>query len=292
LTPLSDLTTLLLLTVHSLPQSASTTLARNHAFITAVGTYISHPDPSVRRCGMLCAEVIAARARKALAFGGWDGSGEGKEWARDLRVLLVARDVDADSEIPSTEQEAAEDERALSIPQPDSDDEARESSPPARATASQRDSDDESLVGYASSSSSRAPSPTPSDLEEIERDPTLNVGRKRVARPVYLAQLGELLRPTTANKAEGAEEAERVKIGLSVAEELVRRRAGWGMELGTLFPNTVLKENLYMLVEENAVNLVHALVGLQDSFELPEFDNQRQAALVALVACCPHKAAP
>lgn len=32
-------------------------LSKNGAFITAVGVYISHMDPSVRRCGMLVAEV-------------------------------------------------------------------------------------------------------------------------------------------------------------------------------------------------------------------------------------------
>lgn len=32
-------------------------LSRNSAFITAVGIYIGHLDPSVRRCGMLVAEV-------------------------------------------------------------------------------------------------------------------------------------------------------------------------------------------------------------------------------------------
>ena len=45
------------------------------------------------------------------------------------------------------------------------------------------------------------------------------------------------------------------------------------------------------LKEENAVNLVHALVGLHDNYNLDGFDAKRQAALNALIACCPHKAA-
>lgn len=32
-------------------------LSRNSAFISAVGIYIGHADPSIRRCGMLVAEV-------------------------------------------------------------------------------------------------------------------------------------------------------------------------------------------------------------------------------------------
>ena len=45
------------------------------------------------------------------------------------------------------------------------------------------------------------------------------------------------------------------------------------------------------LIEENAVNLVYGLIGLQDNYDLDGFDQKRQAALSALVACCPRKAA-
>jgi hypothetical protein len=38
-------------------------LARNALFISAVGSYIAHPDPSVRRCGMLTAEVRLSSTR-------------------------------------------------------------------------------------------------------------------------------------------------------------------------------------------------------------------------------------
>jgi telomere length regulation protein len=40
------------------------------------------------------------------------------------------------------------------------------------------------------------------------------------------------------------------------------------------------------------VNLVHALVGLHNNYELDDFDVKRQAGLNGLVACCPRKAAP
>ena len=47
-----------------------------------------------------------------------------------------------------------------------------------------------------------------------------------------------------------------------------------------------------LIAEENAVNLVHGLVGLHNTYELEGFDEKRQSALNALVACCPRKAAP
>ena len=46
------------------------------------------------------------------------------------------------------------------------------------------------------------------------------------------------------------------------------------------------------IIDENAVNLVYGFVGLQDNFDLEDFNKKRQAALNALVACCPQKSAP
>src|ERR1700749_2668430 len=65
-------------------------------FIGAITTYIGHLDPSIRRCGMLVAEDIAALLEKKLNFGGWDGTGEGQDWAAELQKLVNVRDVDVD----------------------------------------------------------------------------------------------------------------------------------------------------------------------------------------------------
>jgi telomere length regulation protein len=295
--PSIDLTTLLLLVISSLPSTSThiTALARSSAFISGVGVYISHNDPSVRRCGMLAAEIIAGRANKKLAFGGWDGDDEGRPWARALRVLIEERDVDADMDlsglhVPDVKGDIAPD----AAPKID-----HTTSPAATSDAvtgvvllSGYDSDD-SLTGYASPDTSRAGSPTPSELEEIEKDPTLNVGKKKVPRPVYLAQLGELLRPTSALKAGDDTEADRIDMGLKVAEELIRRKRDYGTELGM---SNACGIKLMLIgsicLEENAVNLVYGLVGLVNNYELDNFNQLRQGALIALVACCPQKAAP
>ncbi|CAE6454321.1 unnamed protein product [Rhizoctonia solani] len=275
-------------------------------FIRSVGTYLSHRDESVRRCGMLVAELVSGGK---LAFGGWDEditeAGEiGREkrrewqaWAKALRaeskdILGVLKrekeqvqtvPAQVTRELPATADEPS---RADS-PQADSDDEAP-----------QPDSDDDSLIGYASPSptSSRAPSPTPSELE----DPTLR--RRPIPRPVYLAELGALLVEAPKNVVEiqpaegfglgpkarrgmgitggkgggdGEDEKARVDLALEVGAELVRKKRGYGSEL-----------------EENAINLAYLFIGLQDNFDLDQFEGRRQAVLVALVACCPTKAAP
>ncbi|KAF8160588.1 telomere length regulation protein-domain-containing protein [Pholiota molesta] len=238
-------TALFLLTASYLPASSTSTLVSNPTFIKGISTYISHLDPAVRRCGMLAAEVIAQRAEKKLAFGDWEGDDQGRPWCQ---VASPANDIP----------------RATFVP-----------------TLSGYDSDD-SMTGYASPpSSSRSSSPTPAELAEIEAEPTLNVGRQKVARPVYLAQLGDLLRGSTAvGAAKGGgpddpHEADRIEMGLTVAEELIRRKMGYGTEL-----------------EENAVNLVCILLGMNNNYELDGFDEKRQGALRALVVGAPTKAAP
>ncbi|TFK42888.1 telomere length regulation protein-domain-containing protein [Crucibulum laeve] len=273
-------TSLLLITASYFPPSSKevNNLALSPLFIQAISTYISHLDHSVRRCGMLAAEVIAHLINKRLDFGEWDGDDSGKPWARELQNLLKARDVDVDtiSHLGTDDIEIEE----ITAPDAASKASATARSPkPHRAafasSTSGYDSDD-SVTGYASEQSSRSNSPTPSELAEIEKDPTLNVGVKKVARPVYLAQLGELLRGG-GNKVgpDDPHEADKIEVALDYAEELIRKKRGFGTELS-----------------ENAVNLVYALLGLHNNYNLDGFEVKRQGALNALVACCPRKSAP
>ncbi|KAL1756525.1 telomere length regulation protein-domain-containing protein [Schizophyllum commune] len=277
-------TSLLLLTASYFPPAHPSVakLAISPAFISGVSIYIGHMDTGVRRCGMLVAEMVARYAKKSLDFGDWDGNDRSSLWCRELRALLGARDMDADLSASKEHPDAD-----ASAPQTSLFEEADEelTTPSAAAQATQTapitltsttyDSDD-SLEGYASPSSSRSPSPTPSSLAEIEKDPSLAVAPIKVPRPVYLAQLGALLRgPPGAKPLEPQEEYKRLEVALNCAEELIRKKRGYGTEL-----------------EENADNLVYGLVALQDNFDLEGFEEKRQGALTALVACCPRKAAP
>jgi telomere length regulation protein len=183
---------------------------------------------------MLTAEVIADLCNKKLNFDDWDGDDSEKPWCRDLRQLLKARDVDAnvnflDNEegsviveeistpLPTTFTSVGEGQRATFVPKPGG-----------------YDSDD-SMIGYASPPSSRSGSPSPSELAEIEKDPTLNVGIKKVPRPVYLAQLGDLFRGSGPNvNANDPHDADKIEMALNTAEELIRKKRGYGTELGRI----------------------------------------------------------
>ncbi|KAF8964663.1 telomere length regulation protein-domain-containing protein [Flammula alnicola] len=271
------ITSLLLVTVSYFPPSSPYVqgLVSTPNFINGISIYISHLDQSVRRCGMLAAEVIARLCDKKLNFDGWEGDELNKVWCRALRQLVKARDVDA----PFDQEEAEEEVAIEEIAAPGAVEAMAHKEDVPRATfvtpTDGYDSDD-SMTGYASPPSSRSASPTPSELAEIEKDPTLNVGLKKVSRPVYLAQLGDLLRGGGAKVGpDDPHEADRIEMALNSAEELIRKKKGYGTEL-----------------DENAVNLAYALLSLQDNFDLEGFSDKRQCALNALVAGAPRKAAP
>lgn len=186
---------------------------------------------------MLAAEVVATCAGKNLDFGNWDGDDDGKPWARDLRALCSDRDIDFDHwsedelEPARSEEDIPTEEITTAGVLADAEISA---SKRTKATISTTGYDsDDSLTGYASPTSSRSASPTPSELEEIEKDPTLRVGVKKIQRPVYLAQLGELVRSSGKVKSgEENQEADKIEMALNVAEELIRKKRDYGTELG------------------------------------------------------------
>jgi telomere length regulation protein len=249
-----DLTSLLLLTISYFPVSAPqvTSLALSPAFISGIGHYIGHLDPSIRRCGMLVAEIVAHYANKNLDFGNWDGEDSAKPWARELRQLITARDIDADTKIEDEDEEPtpSSSEQPVHLDELFTDS-ARQPSDgvnvlprptPVMLTADAGYDSDDSLTGYASVSS-RSASPTPSELEEIKHDPTLSVGIKKIPRPVYLVQLGELVRSTSGLKSDNSEqEADKIEMALNCGEELIRKKQSYGVELGKLqcrFPDLI-----------------------------------------------------
>lgn len=197
--------------------------------------------------GMVVAEEVAKLSGRKLEFGNWEGDADGRPWIRSLRSLINKRDADVqDPPANSNSDENAPVDELARLAEPSLQSTSKSISKgdtgrpmtnrTVAASTREPDSDDDSLVGYGSEpSSSRAPSPTPSELEEIEKDPTLRTGgglkKKKIVRPVYLVSLGELLKPTTA---EGEEELQKVEMALTHGEELIRRKRDYGTELGAV----------------------------------------------------------
>ena len=186
---------------------------------------------------MLAAEVIAELCNKKLKFDDWDGDDSGKPWCRDIQQLLRARDVDANVDTLDSEEAFVVVEE---VHTPLASKLASVDGNGLRSTFVPKsggyDSDD-SVTGYASPPSSRTSSPSPSELAEMEKDPTLNVGIKKVPCPVYLAQLSSLFRGTGPKvSANDPHEADKIEMALNTAEELIRKKRGYGTELGKIYP--------------------------------------------------------
>lgn len=67
-----------------------------------------------------------------------------------------------------------------------------------------------------------------------------------------------------------ADDYNKVHIGLKNAPNLIRQKAAFGTELS-----------------DQAHGLARMLVGLQDTYEMEQFQEMRQSALIALVASAP-----
>lgn len=241
----SDILTLFLLLLRSFPPQALALqrVASSPQFLNGLMHYLSHPDRSIRYLGMLGAEVVSELTvppgAKKLDFGLWEGEEGHKVLARRLRGLKMdwaAVDAVTDpslgwqktSTVATTPPHMPSLEPSVEAPpSPPKERKKARSKKPSTKIVVLSDSDD-SLTGYHSSSSvssTRSSSPTPSDLEEYVTDPTLyNAKKKKVPRPVYLSQLGELLG--------SRDDPEKLETGLKWGESLVRRKRGFGLELG------------------------------------------------------------
>ncbi|GAA6029657.1 hypothetical protein JCM8097_000988 [Rhodosporidiobolus ruineniae] len=315
------LTSVLLLSISAIPplHPSIVALSRSPAFLNAVSTHLSLVAPLQRLLGMLVAEIVSARTvepsgeLKPLSFGDeiWGGNEQEKKVVRGLRETVEAF---AASEGKKAEgwqdvlrRNYARDESASppSRPAPKVDSTPLQPTsfeeppaPPVKrpliSIIGEDDSDDEVLTPYP-----LPPGPSGPTLDALNSDdPALyhsafpsqasaTAGpaggashtrkRGRLRPPVYVPELVAYLKGTDpeGGKEEADGEAERVEVGLREGEALVRRKAGWGGEL-----------------KENAVDLAFALMGLQDQYELVNFDELRQGILVALVVACPEEVAP
>lgn len=319
-----DLTTLLLLSITSLPLLDPTivTISRSPAFLNAIGALLSVQKPETRRQGMLVAEIISQRslpvsgAVSPLSFGdALNGNADGRDSVSLLRRMMKREYKSTDA---ATEWFKESKHRWTTSTSPH-----RISPPPARSIAapispstpilpvkrpliSIIDPDDlqpHSLPSppsesYLSTLASDDPSLYATSLPSTKVTSTRRRGKLRA--PVYIPELVAYLKgiePDGGTEEKSEEQAERVEMGLREGEMLIRRKKGWGGELGKHYISdmslvSVAHVRLNRCTEENAVNLVIAVIGLQDSFELDNFDQHKLSIMSALVACCPTKVSP
>src|SRR6266576_2278263 len=223
------MTTLSLITISYLPSTSEKVqnLILSPSFVTAIGYYISHMDESIRLCGMLVAEVLSSLAEKVLAFDVWDGEDETRLWAHRVRELIKGH-----ASANSTNVQGANIAEEIAQPEPQIQDMIPVANNQIILTDDGFDSDD-SVTGYAPSLS---PLATSTELAEVEKEPVLSFGTKRISRPLYLSQLGALLRSRDGNgQSSQSSAADNVEMALNSAEDLIRRKRDFGSELGAWF---------------------------------------------------------
>ncbi|KAI9736903.1 MAG: telomere binding protein [Claussenomyces sp. TS43310] len=105
-----------------------------------------------------------------------------------------------------------------------------------------------------------------SDAEDSEEDATL-VQRNKPTAPVYIRDLITYLRDT--------ENYDRQKLALSTSPSLIRRKTSFGTE-----------------VSAHAEELAKLFVGLQDKYDLDNFQDMRLQGMIAVILCKPLEMAP
>ncbi|KFY38918.1 hypothetical protein V495_06279 [Pseudogymnoascus sp. VKM F-4514 (FW-929)] len=104
-----------------------------------------------------------------------------------------------------------------------------------------------------------------SDEEDSDEDPTLVVRNKPTA-PVYIRDLISYFRDT--------ENYDRQRLALSTAASLIRRKSDFGTE-----------------VKDHAEELASVLMGLQDKYDIDDFNDLRLQSMISVLLCDPQRMA-
>ncbi|EEB05117.2 Tel2/Rad-5/Clk-2 family protein Tel2 [Schizosaccharomyces japonicus yFS275] len=104
----------------------------------------------------------------------------------------------------------------------------------------------------------------PYDLPDSDTEDSTG---EKVSKPVYIQKLCELL--------QDGDSYEKQKVALDSATELIKRKTHFGTE-----------------VVDHCIRLYKLLLGLQDSFNLPDFFTKRLKAISYLIYAAPEKCAP
>lgn len=236
------LSTALVLLIKALPRGhpALLKLSRSSSFLTSITHHLGALRPEIRMSGMFIAETVSKQTLapdgpvKPLDFSDiWEAGDDGSDVVAALRETLhdpadwLVQDwqVEADQvDQVDTQPKGAEVKTEEGIP---SDRQATSASSKIQvlssdlaAEYSDYDSEEEpDLVPYNMPSG-----PISDDLKDLEDPSAFTPQKKKVRPPVYLADLGQMLKSN--------EDAEKLKVALDEAEGLIRRKSGWGTELG------------------------------------------------------------
>ncbi|KAG5953213.1 hypothetical protein E4U53_006340 [Claviceps sorghi] len=266
-----------------------TMLLRSGTYLRTISNRIASTNARARFLGMCVGEALSQlqdSSAKKLDFHMEETDTEEAQWLKSLTkvsdpvgpaesVLLSAPSPSAAKTQTSTPTMAASSSQSHLQPEPNPNPKPKPnrkpkpkaksmpvSQPLPRPIVEEVDSSDES-------SDDHHLQPMPhqgSDAEDSDDDPTL-VRRNKPNPPVYIRDLISFLRDS--------ESYDKQELGIKTAPSLIRRKANYGTE-----------------VSSHAEELARLLVGLQDKFDLDDFENLRLQSMMSLVVAQPKSMAP
>lgn len=249
--------------MHRLSPIKLNILMRSSTYLTTISNRISSTQPRLRLLGMAVGEALSAL--KDGSETKLDFHLEESESSEVASLKALVHVVDKPGPIdsltrPSNISPTSSAKPIQPLKSSKSEPPKRKRNPTAlpKAIVEEIDSsdDDDDLVPY----------PKGSDPEDSDEDATL-VQRNKIKAPVYIRDLILYFRDL--------ESYDKQKLALKTAPVLIRRKANYGTE-----------------VSSHADELATILVGLQDKFELDEFEEQKRQSIMALLVAQPKLMAP
>ncbi|KAI1779562.1 telomere length regulation protein-domain-containing protein [Hypoxylon cercidicola] len=246
--------------VHRLAPIKLTMLLRSSSYLKAISNRISAPQNRARFLGMIVGEALSGLVHSKetkLDFKMEEMDMEEAKWYKSLvqvsdkvGPLDPLRDLLTSPKPVNTTKPARPSNTAAQRP----------SKPPNQSgfileeIEDDEEGEDPDLVPYAKPDS---------DAEDSDDDPTL-INRNKPKAPVYIRDLISYFRDM--------ENYDRQKLALTTAPALIRRKTNYGTE-----------------VSSHAEELATLLVGLQDKYDLDNFNDLRLQGMVAIVVAQPKK---
>ena len=249
--------------VHQKPPSYLNLISRSSQYLNAISNRLASTNNRVRFLGMVVGEAISLvvdKPDKQMKFSGLEEmEGEEAVWWKSL-VLIQDKlgDISTLSQLDSEKvaTTAFKTRKKDSAKKPLVKKAALASSPVKLTLKEPRiqevESSDDGLVPYQKADS---------DPEDSDDDPTL-INRKKDSPPVYIRDLLYMLH--------SQDSFDHQQLALRHAASLIRRKANFGTE-----------------VSSHLIQLLETLVGLQDKFDMDDFDTMRLKAVLALVVAEP-----
>lgn len=248
--------------VHRVSPLKLSMLMRTGKHLSVISNRLSASSPRARFLGMVVGEALSSlvdKGDKVLQFKVEDVDTAEAKWYK--RLVAVSDKVGSVNGLKSNTLVVPEKKSASSVPKATKAAHKSKTPPAASKIVSieevetdDESSDEEGLTPY------RKPD---SDAEDSDEDPTL-ITRNKPTAPVYIRDLITYLRDS--------ENYDRQKLALMTAASLINRKANFGTE-----------------VTSHIEELATLLVGLQDKYDIDDFQEMRLQSMIAVLKAQPLK---